>query len=141
MRLFLDANVLFSAALGPAGAAAQLFALAEEGACDLVTSALAVAEASRNLAAKAPAAIDRWDRLRAVVGIVSEADPRLVERVAAALPTKDRPILGAAVACRATLLVTGDRRHFGPWYGRAVAGTVVLPPREALAFVVASVLA
>ena len=52
------------------------------------------------------------------------------------LPAKDRPILAAAVGCRATVLVTGDRRHFGPLLGRRFGGTVVLAPREALAFLV-----
>jgi len=53
------------------------------------------------------------------------------------LPAKDRPILAAAVGCRATVLVTGDRRHFGPSFERRFGGTVVLSPREALAFLVA----
>ncbi|MFN2323883.1 MAG: PIN domain-containing protein, partial [Trueperaceae bacterium] len=105
MRLFLDANVLFSAAIGPAGAAAGLIALGEAGACALVTSALAVTEASRNLSAKAPAAMDRWEVLAPVVGIVPEADPRLLDRVGVALDAKDRPILAAALGFRATVLV------------------------------------
>jgi len=132
MRLFLDANVLFSAAVSPAGAAAGLIVLAEAGACELVTSALAVTEATRNLRAKAPAAMERWGLVGAVVGIVPEADPRLLECVDVVLEAKDRPILAAALGCRATVLVTGDRRHFGSLFGRAIGGTVVLPPREAL---------
>jgi len=132
MRLFLDANVLFSAAVSPAGAAAGLIALAAGGACELVTSTLAVTEATRNLSAKAPAAMDRWGLVGAVVGIVPEADPRLLERIDVTLAAKDRPILAAALGCRATVLVTGDRRHFGSLFGRAIGGTVVLPPREAL---------
>ncbi|MFO7589694.1 MAG: PIN domain-containing protein [Acidimicrobiia bacterium] len=136
MRLFLDANVLFTAAVSPEGTASKLFAFAEAGACELVTSAFAVAEAARNLRAKAPEAVDRWERSSASVGIVSEADPRLVERLAVPLPAKDRPILAAALGCRASVLVTGDRKHFGPLFGRSFGGTVVLSPREALAFVV-----
>jgi len=132
VRLFLDANVLFSAAVSPAGASAGLIALAEAGACELVTSALAVTEATRNLRAKAPAAMNRWGLVIAAVGLVPEADPRLLERVDVALESKDRPILAAALACRATALVTGDRRHFGSLFGRAIGGTVVVPPREAL---------
>ena len=136
MRLFLDANVLFSAALSPEGAASSLFAFAAAGACELVTSALVVAEATRNLRAKAPEAVDRGERLIASVDIVVEADARLVDRMAVALPAKDRPVLAAARGCRATVLVTGDRRHLGPLFGRAIGGTVVLSPREALAFLV-----
>jgi len=136
MRLFLDANVLFSAVLSPEGAASNLFAFAGAGACELVTSALVVAEATRNLRAKASEALDRGERLIALVGIVVEADARLVGRMAVALPAGDRPVLAAALGCRATVLVTGDRRHFGSLFGRHFGGTVVLSPREALALVI-----
>jgi hypothetical protein len=44
------------------------------------------------------------------------------------LPDKDRPVLSAAMAARATHLVTGDRRHFGAFYGLTVAG-VMIPPQ------------
>ncbi len=67
-----------------------------------------------------------------VVGIVPDGDPRLLMRVDVVLEAKDRPILAAALGCRAAVVVTGDRRHFGPLFGRAIGGTVVLPPREAL---------
>jgi len=136
MRLFLDAHVLFSAALSPEGAASNLFAFAGAGACELVTSAFVVAEVTRNLRVKAPEAVDRWERLLASVGIVVEADARLVDRIGVPLPAKDRPVLAAALGCRATALVTGDRRHFGPLFGRRFGGTVVLSPRGALAFLV-----
>jgi len=132
VRLFLDANVLFSAAVSPAGAAAGLIALAAGGACEVVASTLAVTEATRNLRARAPASMDRWCLVGAVVGIVPEADLRLLESVGFTLAAKDRPILAAAIGCRATVLVTGDRRHIGSLFGRSIGGTVVLPPREAL---------
>jgi len=132
VRLFLDANVLFSAAVSPAGVSAGQIALAAAGACELLTSRLAVTEATRNLRAKAPAEMDRWDLVIAAVRVVPEADPRLLVRVDLALEAKDRPILAAALGCRANVLVTGDRRHFGSLFGRAIGGTVVVPPREAL---------
>jgi predicted nucleic acid-binding protein len=53
-RLFLDANVLFTAAHNPHGKAAFLIALAAEGYWEVVTSTLAVEEAQRNLARKYP---------------------------------------------------------------------------------------
>ena len=36
------------------------------------------------------------------------------------LPAKDRPIFLAAVEAHATHLLTGDRAHFGPYFGRNV---------------------
>jgi uncharacterized protein len=53
-RLFLDANVLFTAAHNPHGKAAFLIALAAEGYWEVMTSTLAVEEAQRNLARKYP---------------------------------------------------------------------------------------
>jgi hypothetical protein len=44
------------------------------------------------------------------------------------LPEKDRPILLAALAGQATHLLTGDAKHFGPYFGQNVAGIFILRP-------------
>jgi hypothetical protein len=44
------------------------------------------------------------------------------------LPEKDRPILAAAIACGATHLITGDRQHFGVWFGQRIGSLTVYPP-------------
>lgn len=49
------------------------------------------------------------------------------------LPDKDAPILAAAVAAQADILVTGDRTHFGHLYGKVIGGLRVLTLRDALA--------
>ena len=54
MRLFLDANVLFTAAHNPAGKARFLFDAAEQGAWRLIASDYAIEEAGRNLIRKSP---------------------------------------------------------------------------------------
>jgi uncharacterized protein len=48
------------------------------------------------------------------------------------VPVKDAPILAAAVAARAPLLVTGDRTHFGHLFGRSLRGVTVVLPADAL---------
>jgi uncharacterized protein len=48
------------------------------------------------------------------------------------LPDKDRPILLAAIGAGATHLLTGDFRHFGPYYGERIEGVLILPPGEYL---------
>jgi len=53
-RLFLDANVLFTAAHNPDGKAALILELAGAGHWEALTSTYAVAEARRNLERKAP---------------------------------------------------------------------------------------
>lgn len=46
------------------------------------------------------------------------------------LPEKDQPILQAAIHARATHLLTGDKQHFGGYFGRKLGGALVLPPAE-----------
>ncbi|HMU50769.1 MAG TPA: hypothetical protein PKA13_13420 [Geminicoccaceae bacterium] len=55
------------------------------------------------------------------------------------LPEKDAPILAAAVAAAADLLVTGDRRHFGGLFGRTVHGVRILSLADGLAELLAAV--
>lgn len=133
MKLFLDANILFTAAYSPEGIARALFDLADAGHCSLCTSAFAREEARRNLSLKAPANVSNLDALLPLVTIVSEPAPEKTTWAAALpLPPKDAPIMAAAVSCAADILATGDRRDFGHLYGRNVEGVRVLSPREAL---------
>ena len=138
MKLFLDANVIFSAAHGAEGRAQHLVALARAGRCTLVTSAHAIEEARRNLELKSRGFEACLDAALAVTGTVPEA-PRHVVTWAAGegLPPKDAPILAAAAHCGAQILVTGDARDFGPLYGRTLRGVKVLTPAQALAAVLA----
>lgn len=132
MRVFLDANVLFTAAYNEQGLCAALFRLGSEGQCELVTSAFAAEEARRNLALKAPRRQDVLEDLLRSVSLVPEPPPALVERLSAStLDPKDAPILAAAVTARSGLLVTGDRRHFGQLCGQEVAGVHVATPSQA----------
>lgn len=121
-RVFLDANVLFSAAYRSESALRRLW---ERGGVQLVTSAYAVEEARRNLPAGERRA--RLDVLLTTVEQVAETAghplPAGVE-----LPDKDRPILLAALRAGATHLITGDVTHFGRYFGQTVAGMQILPP-------------
>lgn len=133
-RLFLDANILFTAALGPDGRSASLIKLAEEGKCGLITSPHALAEARRNLKLKKPGALVRLEEEILVrVGIVAEAGPEAARiGMENGLPLKDAPILAAAIRASARHLVTGDARLFGHLYGRKISGLEVVTPMAAL---------
>ena len=48
------------------------------------------------------------------------------------LPEKDVPILLAAIDARATHLLTGDLKHFGPYMNREYAGLFIMTPGEYL---------
>jgi hypothetical protein len=60
VRVFLDANVLFTAAHNPNGKAAFLISLGSSGLLQLATSAYAQEESKRNLERKYPDRIDAF---------------------------------------------------------------------------------
>jgi predicted nucleic acid-binding protein len=66
-------------------------------------------------------------RIHLFDALSSELPPKV------ALPDKDIPILLAAIAAKATHLITGDVRHFGPYFGKKIAGILVLLPADYLA--------
>jgi predicted nucleic acid-binding protein len=134
LRVFLDANVLFTAAYSPDGLSALLIEIGAAGRVTLLTSPLAVIEAERNLEAKRPAALAAFQRSLAALQVVTEPAPADVERLTPAeLSAKDRPLLAAAIAGHATHFVTGDRRDFGRWMSRRASLPLsVVTPRQFL---------
>jgi predicted nucleic acid-binding protein len=133
-RVFLDANVLFTAAYSPAGLSALLIEVGAAGRLTLLTSALAVIEARRNLEAKRPDALPGLERSLAAIRTVSAPAPADVERLTPAdLSARDRPILAAAIAAGATHFVTGDRGDFGRWMDKRTPLPIrILTPRQLL---------
>ena len=124
-RLFLDANVLFSAAYSPNSGLAQFWKLDRVTLC---SSRYAVEEARSNLAT-----LPQRERLRTLSAKIELVDALDVADFGeVALPAKDRPILLAAIAARATHLITGDFRHFGPYFGKSVRGILIFPPADYL---------
>lgn len=133
MRVFLDANVLFSAAYRKTGSTRVFFELAATGTCSLVCSAHAIEEARRNIAARYLDRLGDLDDLIARLEICPEPRPAAIDRAAAeGLPPKDAPILAAAMEAGCHILVTGDRTDFGDLFGRRVGGTVVMLPTHAI---------
>ena len=127
-RVFLDANVLFSAAYREDAPLQRLWRV--EGAQPL-SSRCALAEAERNLLdsdQRQPLA-----RLVRDVRIVPEPDETAAMPPGFRIPEKDRPIVLAALWARATHLLTGDTQHFGDLYGRRMGRTLVLRPAQYLA--------
>ncbi|MEA3277003.1 MAG: DNA-binding protein [Pseudomonadota bacterium] len=111
-RLFLDANVLFTATHNPKGKAALVIELASSGYWDVITSAYAVEEARRNLLRKFPRHLHAFEAL--LVPIRVTPSPRGLD-CPLPLRDKDRPIFEAPLAYDATHLLTGDLRDFGPF--------------------------
>ncbi|MFW6179590.1 MAG: PIN domain-containing protein [Desulfohalobiaceae bacterium] len=114
-RIFLDANVIFTAAHNPEGKAALLFELGRKGHWELVTSNLAWEEAHRNLVLKFPECVSRLKELDQEMQIVTNPGQASCPLE---LPAKDQPILQAALQARATHLLTGDKVHFGQYMNK-----------------------
>lgn len=129
--VFLDANVLFSGAYKEATHIRRLWDL--EG-VELVTSTYAAEEARRNLANDDQKR--RLERLLRSMRIVPEVPESEQTRIPISrdvrLPPDDVPILLAAVAARASHLLTGDVRHYRKLFGREVHGVLILRPAEYL---------
>jgi predicted nucleic acid-binding protein len=133
VRVFLDANVLFSAAYRETGSVRAFFALAATGACHLVSSGHAIEEARRNIAARYPRRLTDLEGLVGTLEITPEPRTSTLEWAASmGLPPKDAPILAAAVDSRCHVLATGDGTGFGRLLGRRLKGTVVMLPAEAI---------
>jgi len=124
-RVFLDANVLFSAAYR---ADAGLLKLWRVPGIQLCSSSYALEEARINL--DEPAQRARLTRLEVKLQLFDAAERQLPSAIL--LPAKDVPILLAAIAANATHLLTGDLRHFGPYFGRRIAGVLILTPGDYL---------
>jgi predicted nucleic acid-binding protein len=127
-RLFLDANVLFSAAWRPDAGVRRLWQL--PGAT-LLTSSYAVEEARRNLPPG-----ERRERLEELLENVEVGEAMMLPpelRQGIELPEKDWPVLGGAAAAGATHLITGDLQHFGRYFGQRILGVRVMRPKDYLA--------
>ena len=122
-QVFLDANVLFSAAYRLDTPLRKLFSLPK---VMLVTSAYALEEAKRNLLSGQQRA--EVERLCNSVEVVSVLPPQGEIPILVKLPENDRPILWTAITVRASHLLSGDFKTFGRFYGQTIEGVAIMPP-------------
>lgn len=122
-RLFLDANVLFSAAYKSDSRLRQLWRLADVA---LYSSRYALEEARINLPDESGKRrlVELSESLAFVDGTGRPLPPGI------RLPEKDVPILMAAIEARADYLLTGDFRHFGSYFGKRFERVLILPPSQ-----------
>jgi hypothetical protein len=128
MRVFLDANILFSAAKTD-GAVRQLLRLLSEQGHECCADAYVLAEARRNLDAKGPQALAVLEALLPHLHVAPALPAGAPAALVDWLPEKDRPVLAAAIRLGCDALVTGDRTHFGAGYGKTFGGVTVHSPR------------
>lgn len=124
-RVFLDANVLFSAAHRSGAGLLQLWKLDKAVLC---SSRYALEEARYNLDEEEQRV--RLIKLSEAVHWFEAAQRKL--RRGISLPEKDAPIMLAAIQARATHLLTGDVRHFGQYFGKKIEGIAIVLPGQYL---------
>ncbi len=114
LRVFLDANILFSASLKETSRFLQFWTRR-----DLIpmTSMYVLDEAHRNCRSEIHAA--RLARLMEQSHLVSDVPGAFLPR-GIVLPPKDAPVLVAAIHAGSDYLVTGDKHHFRQWMNRPI---------------------
>ncbi len=123
MRVFLDANILFSGAQPHSRMRAFLQILFKRAVC--LTNAYALEEVRRNLALKYPEALPHFETLAKKYELTASSSAEL----SVPLKEKDQPILSGAIAGKATHLMTGDQTDFGHLFGKTVEGVMVVSPK------------
>lgn len=133
VRAFLDANVLYSAAIG--GRLAKLWQLSG---VHLVTSEYALKEAWDNLFEGIEAgehdrsALEKLEDLASQTELAVLNDDREIGARLVLPDPADLPILAGAIQSGCAYLITGDRKCFGAYFGTAVDGVSVILPGEFL---------
>ncbi len=119
----MDANVLFSAAYRPDNSLLKLWSFKVVVLC---TSRYALEEARRNLELDVQRAqLSELSCRLELFDAAVQVPPRNIH-----LPTKDVPILLAAIEAGASHLLTGDLKHFGSYFGQRIAGVLIIAPSD-----------
>jgi uncharacterized protein len=127
MKIFLDANILFSASYSDS-IMRRLVKDLNNKSCVLAADRYVIEEALRNLSIHRPGAIPELHDLVKLLTIVptrlfSAKIPTDIN-----LPDKDVPVLAAAINASCDILMTGDSRHFGQLFGETIGGVTIQSP-------------
>lgn len=123
MKVFLDANILFSGSVSGSKIAKLIEIIKKHGEC--ITNSYAVEEASKNIEFKNYGSIQELESLLKDIVISNE----LILDIPIELKAKDIPILGGAIAQKCTHLLTGDKKDFGFLFGKRVENVLVVSPK------------
>ena len=113
-KVFLDANVWFSASHSPSGGSFLLMEFAKEGLLYVYANDHVLDEAERNLLLKSPESIEVFYNL------VEKVSPSILpafitsdvsRKLDGVLPESDVPVIAGAISSGADYLVTLDKKH------------------------------
>lgn len=119
LRVFLDSNVVFSAARDTPSDLQNLWSIPG---VDILVSEFVLTEVKAHLVHPDQRACS-WGLLYRS-HLVPDPDPFPLPDFTN-LSEKDVPIILAAIASKADILVTGDRRHFGHLFGQNMLGVQI----------------
>ena len=121
MKVFLDANILFSSS-NPLSATRFLLDIILSK-CEAVANEHVVEEAKRNLKIKRP--VQEKELIILCNRITMTSAFTMIQ--IPLLPEKDIPVLAGAAGSKCTHLWTGDKKHFSSLYGKTVHGVKIVP--------------
>src|SRR6056297_3107635 len=127
MRIFLHANILFSAAFTD-GAIRRLLKGLRNADRTLVADRYVIEEALKNLSIHRHETVSVLHKLITSLSVVPTH--RSCTKIPANihLPDKDIPVLAGAIHACCDSLMTGDSRHFGQLFGKTVGGVTIRSP-------------
>lgn len=123
MKVFLDANILFSGSVSGSKIAKLIEIIKLHGEC--TTNSYAVEEARKNIDLKKFGSIQGLESLLADIIISND----LIFNIPIEIKPKDAPILGGAIALKCTHLLTGDKKDFGFLFGQQIDNVLVVSPK------------
>jgi len=130
LRVFLDANVFFSAFYGSRNCERIIKAHQQEE-ISLVTSSLVIEESLRNIQEKIPAVISSFKDLLTNNPPELIADPAEIDpKIRLLVDEKDQPIFTSAILGKVKYFVTGNTKDFKAKELQKVTGIKVLTPKQ-----------
>ena len=124
MRVFLDANILFSGS--QIGSPIRKLLDSLHARAHLLAHPGVIEEARRNISAKKPDWMLGFDSLLGELQISTQ----ICACQETSLPPKDQPVMAAALGSEADILLTGDRQHFGSLFGTTISGMRICSVRQ-----------
>jgi predicted nucleic acid-binding protein len=122
MLVFVDSNILFSTCYRSPNLFERLWTIPG---LRIATSHYCVTEVRRHLGTASQ--IENFHAILERTQIVEDC-PEEELPATLMLHAKDVPVLAAAARCHAEVLVTGDKNHFGRYFGHRVLGVRIESP-------------
>ncbi|MDJ0731201.1 MAG: PIN domain-containing protein [Crocosphaera sp.] len=124
MKVFLDANILFSSSVEQSRIRKLVNIIQNNGTC--ITNSYAIEEAKRNITAKKFGSMEQLEFLLLEKITINNS---LILDLPVTLREKDIPILAGAIAVQCTHLLTGDKKDFGFLFGESISGVKIVSPQ------------